>query len=243
MWGRGRAEAVDAEALQRSARVDAIDTPNQRYPIARWATDEGAVDFASPPRTSPWNLRPLIGQVAHHLPCVFLSQPQRSHQLVNHAELVAQEMRAWALLGNSDKVSSTRWRAEKAIAKLPLNTPTRGTFSISLADDPYTATSLLLLGRHAEAVEVTRQVIATFYGSLDGEGRREYPSGFARTHLILALALAGFGKLDKAYAAGSMALEAPRLVWPVAVLAGKLDRALMGDFANTTEAVPITNGT
>ena len=138
---------------------------------------------------------------------------------------------------NSDKVSSTRWRAEKAIAKLPPYTPTQGTFSISLADDPpYTATSLLLLGRHKEAVEATRRVIATFYGSFAGEGHGEHPSGFARTYLILALALAGLGKLDEAYAAGRVALEAPRLVWPVAVLAGKLDRKLMRDFTDTAEA-------
>jgi hypothetical protein len=156
---------------------------------------------------------------------------------VAHAKLVAQEMRAWAVIGDSDKVSSTRRRAEEAIATLPPNTPTRGAFSISLADDPpYTATSLLFLGRHKEAVEATRQVIATFYGSCAGEGRREHPSGFARTYLILALALAGLGKLDEAYAAGSVALEAPRLVWPVAVLAGKLDRKLMRDFADTAEA-------
>ncbi|MGH3614391.1 MAG: hypothetical protein ACRDRK_17740 [Pseudonocardia sp.] len=38
---------------------------------------------------------------------------------VAHAKPVAQEMRAWALLGNSDKVSSTRWRAAEAIAKAP----------------------------------------------------------------------------------------------------------------------------
>jgi hypothetical protein len=156
---------------------------------------------------------------------------------VAHAKLVAQEMRAWALIGDSDKVSSTRRRAEQAITKLPPNTPTRGSFSISLADDPpYTATSLLLLDRHKEAVEATRRVIATFYGSCAGEGRGEHPSGFARTYLILALALAGLGKLDEAYAAGSAALEAPRLVWPVPVLAGKLDRILMCDFADTAEA-------
>ena len=170
-----------------------------------------------------------------------VTQAQRGQTLaplgtVAHAKLVAQEMRAWALIGNSDKVSSTRWRAEKAIAKLPPDTPTQGTFSISLADDPpYTATSLLLLGRHKEAVEATRRVIATFYGSCTGGGG-EHPSGFARTYLVLALALAGLGKLDEAYAAGSVALEAPRLVWPVAVLAGKLNRKLMRDFTGTAEA-------
>lgn len=156
---------------------------------------------------------------------------------IAHAKLVAHEMRAWALIGNSDKVFSTRWRAEKAIAKLPPDTPTRGAFSISLAEDPpYTATSLLLLGRHQEALEATRRVMGTFYGSGTGEGRREHPSGFAQTHLILALALAGLGELDEAYAAGCVALDAPQLTRPVAVLAGKLDRTLMRDFTDTTEA-------
>lgn len=76
---------------------------------------------------------------------------------VAHAKLVPQEMRSWALIGDSDKVSSTRRRAEEAISTLPPDTPTQGTFSISLADDPpYTATSLLFLGRHEEAVEATR---------------------------------------------------------------------------------------
>jgi hypothetical protein len=156
---------------------------------------------------------------------------------IAHAKLVVHEMRAWALIGNPDKVSSTRRRAEKAIAKLPHDTPTRGAFSISLAEDPpYTATPFLLLGRHQEAVEATRRVIATFYGSDTGEGRRENPSGFARTHLILALALAGLGKLDEAYAAGSAALDAPRLVRPVAVLASKLDRTLVRNFTDAAEA-------
>ncbi|MGH4012186.1 MAG: hypothetical protein ACRDTH_29170 [Pseudonocardiaceae bacterium] len=154
-----------------------------------------------------------------------------------HAELVSQEMRAWALIGDSDKVSSARRRAKEAITKLPPDTPRQEAFSINLADDPpYTATSLLFLGRYKEAVEATRRVIAAFYPSCAGEGRRVNPSGFARTYLILALALAGLGKLDEAYAAGNVALEAPRLVWPVAVLAGKLDRKLMRDFADTAEA-------
>lgn len=156
---------------------------------------------------------------------------------VVYAELLAQEMRAWALLGNSDKVSSMRRRAEKAIAKLSTKAPTQGAFSISLADEPpYTATSLLLLGRNKEAAEATRRVIATFYDPSATEGRREHPSGFARTHLILALALAGLGKLGEAHAAGCTALDAPRLVWPVGMLAGKLDKVLMRDFAGTTEA-------
>jgi Helix-turn-helix domain len=176
-----------------------------------------------------------------------IAHAQRGQRLapigtVAHAKLRAHEMRAWALLGNADKVASTRRCAGAAIAKLPPNTPTQGSFSISLADDPpYTATSLLLLGRYEEAVAATRRVIAAFYGSRageDGEGRTRHPSGYARTHLILALAMAGIGRLDEAYAAATTALQAPclTLTWPVAVLAGKLDRMLMRDCAGATQA-------
>ncbi|MBI3686573.1 MAG: helix-turn-helix domain-containing protein [Actinobacteria bacterium] len=133
---------------------------------------------------------------------------------VAHAKLLTQEMRAWALLGNADKVGATRRRADEAIARLPGDAPTRGAFSISLTDDPpYTATSLLLLGLYQDAAEAARRVIAAFYG-LAGEGRGAHPSGFACTYLVLALAQAGLGKLDEAYAAGSLALDAPRRVRP-----------------------------
>lgn len=169
-----------------------------------------------------------------------VAQAQRGQSVtprgtVVHAKLLVQEMRAWARLGDHEKVTDVRRRAEKAIATLSNGTPTRGAFSISLAGDPpYTATSLLLLGRHKEAVEVTRRVIASFYTSRDSEA--EDPSGFARTHLILALALAGLRKLDEACAAGSKALDATRLVWPTVVLARRLDRILLHDFAGSTEA-------
>ena len=171
-----------------------------------------------------------------------VAHAQRGQHLVPlgsvvHAKLLAQEMRAWALLGKPEKVSSTRRRAEKAIAALPSRMPPRGAFSISLADDPpYTATSLLLLGRNKEAAEATRRVISTFYGSTGGDGRGEHPSGFACTHLILALALTRLGELDEAYRAGCMAVAAPRLIWSVDRLAGKLDRALTHGFADTFEA-------
>jgi len=156
---------------------------------------------------------------------------------VAHAKLVAQEMRAWALLGDPHMVTHTRSRAEKAIAELPADPPAHGAFSISLANDPpYTATSLLLLGRFQEAEDLTRQVIATFYGPGGGDGPGQHPSGFARTYLALALALAGLGRLDEARAAGGGALSVTRLDWPVVVLAGKLDQALTRDFAGTIEA-------
>lgn len=152
-----------------------------------------------------------------------------------HAKLLVQEMRAWARLGNDEKVTSLRRHAETAIAKLPANTPQAGAFSIKLADDPpYTATSLLLLGRYSEAVEVTRRVISTFYANHAGEA--EDPSGFARTQLILALALARSGQLDEACAAGSKALDSSCPAWPTVVLARRLDRLLRLDFAGTTQA-------
>jgi hypothetical protein len=174
-----------------------------------------------------------------------IAHAERGQQLaslgtVAHAKLVVQEMRARALLGEvqSDMVASTRRRAEKAIARLPSDTPTRGAFSIALADDPpLTATSLLLVGRFQKAEEATRRVIAAFCSSSASEkGQAADPSGFARIYLILGLALAGLGKLDEAHAAGSVALSGPRFVRPTAVLAGRLDRSLRRDFAGTPEA-------
>ena len=167
---------------------------------------------------------------------------QRGQQLaplgtVAHAKLLTHEMRAWALLGNADQVASTRRRAEQAIALLPTDRLPQGAFSISLADDPpYTATALLLLGKYQEAVAATRRVIATFYGPATEEGYGGHPSGFARTYLVLALALAKLGKLDEAVVAGCQALEAPRLVRPVNVLASGLDQVLIQGFPDTAEA-------
>jgi hypothetical protein len=173
-----------------------------------------------------------------------IAHAERGQQLaplgtVAHAKLVVQEMRARALLGDTqaDMVASTRRRAEQAIARLPSDAPTRGAFSIALADDPpLTATSLLLVGRLQEAEAATRRVIAAFCGSSSEKGQAADPSGFARIYLILGLALAGLGKLDEAHAAGSVALSAPRFVRPTAVLAGRLDRNLRRDFAGTPEA-------
>ncbi|WP_169748000.1 helix-turn-helix domain-containing protein [Pseudonocardia acaciae] len=154
---------------------------------------------------------------------------------VAHAKLVAQEMRAWALLRDSRMVAQTRRSAEKAISKLPSDLPARGAFSINLADDPpYTATSLLLLGQYREAAAATKRVMKTYYRT--GDGVHQNPSGFARTQLILGLALAGLGELGEAYAVASAALNTPRIVQPVAVLAKKIDHQLTHDFPGTTEA-------
>jgi tetratricopeptide (TPR) repeat protein len=155
---------------------------------------------------------------------------------VGHAKLVAQEMRAWAQLGDAREVSSARRRAEQAIAKLPAETPTQGAFSISRAGDPpYTATSLLLLGQFQAAEAITRHVITSHYGVDGRNGPGEHPAGFALAHLRLALALAGLGRLDEAQGAGNIALAAPRPVRSVVVLAGELDRTLARSFGDTPE--------
>jgi hypothetical protein len=157
---------------------------------------------------------------------------------VVHAKLAAQEMRAWALLGDTREVTAARRRAERAIAKLPAETPAYGAFSISQTGGcpPYTATSLLLLGQLHEAERLTREVITAHYGTDGRNGPGEHPAGFALAHLRLALALIGLGRLDEAIGAGSAALAAPRPVRSVVALAGELDRTLSHQFADAPQA-------
>lgn len=157
---------------------------------------------------------------------------------VAHAKLAAQEMRAWALLGDTREVHSARQRAEVAIAKLPAETPAQGAFSISRTAGcpPYTATSLLLLGQLDEAERLTREVIAAHYGTGGRNGPGEHPAGFALAHLRLALALTGLGRLDEAIEAGSAALAAPRPVRSVVALAGELDQTLSCQFGDASRA-------
>ncbi len=65
--------------------------------------------------------------------------------------------------------------------------------------------------------------------------RRENPSGYGRSLLILGLAQAGSGCLDEAVAAGHSALTSRRPAWPTMVLAGQLDHVLTTDFAGTRQ--------
>jgi transcriptional regulator with XRE-family HTH domain len=140
--------------------------------------------------------------------------------------LVAQEMRCLAMLGDMDGMSAARSRAAMAMSQLGPSTPMSGIYSVPRAEDPpYTATSLLLAGRHREAAQMTRQIIATAY-SPRAHGPGDQPTKYARTLLILALAAAGLGEIDEAVAAGAAALESGRIVWPTMVLAGKLDQSL-----------------
>jgi predicted XRE-type DNA-binding protein len=156
---------------------------------------------------------------------------------VAHARLAAQEMRARAMLGDADGMTQAKHRAAQAIARLPGDVATTGVFSITLDEDPpYTATSLLLVDRFAEAASVTSRIIQTVYRP-ETCGRGEQPSSYARTLLILGLAHAGLGRVDEAAAAGRVALDGAWLVWPTIVLARRLDQVLTRDFADAAETV------
>jgi hypothetical protein len=153
---------------------------------------------------------------------------------VPHARLAAQEMRSHAMLGNHRATVDARIRAERSLAALPPRNVT-GVFGLAPSEDPpYTATSLLLLGHHQEAVKATQRVLDTTYSPQE-RGSRSNPSGCARALLILALAHAGLGNLDEAAAVGKEALETTDAVWPTRVLAEQLNNALLQYSPATTE--------
>jgi transcriptional regulator with XRE-family HTH domain len=155
---------------------------------------------------------------------------------VAHAKLAAQEMRCRAMLGDAAGMAAARRRAAAAMALLGPPAPAASVYSIPRAEDPpYTATSLLLAGRYAEAAQMTRLIIDTAYHP-QARAPWDQPTNYARTLLILALAAAGLGDLDQAVAAGIAALDCGRIVWPTIVLAGKLDQALARRFPGATGA-------
>ncbi|MCS0634125.1 hypothetical protein NX801_00280 [Streptomyces sp. LP05-1] len=148
-----------------------------------------------------------------------------------HTKLATQEMRAAAMTGDADRTEKARRYATNEIARLPADVSVTGAFSISPGEDPpYTATSLMLLGRHEEAVSATKQVLQVLYRP-DARQRGEHPSSYARALLILGLAQAGAGNVDEAVSAGHEALSGSRPAWPTVTLAGQLSRALEGRFA------------
>jgi hypothetical protein len=154
---------------------------------------------------------------------------------VVHAKLAAQEMRAAAMAGDPERMAHSRRYAARAIEQLPSNAKITGAFSIALGEDPpYTATSLLLVGRYQEAVSATSRVIQTVYQA-EARQRGDNPSGYARSLLILGLAQAGAGRLDEAVSAGHDALASSRPAWPTMVLAENLDQVLARDFADSRQ--------
>lgn len=145
---------------------------------------------------------------------------------VARARLAAHEMRAQAMLGNSDGMLAAKHNATKAMARLPVTTARSGVFSIVLSEDPpYTATSLLALGQFKEASAVTKEVLRNAYPD-DKSNSQSKSSNYARTLLILSLSEAGLGSIDEATSVGRAALDTDNLVWPTLVLAGKLNRVL-----------------
>lgn len=152
-----------------------------------------------------------------------------------HTKLATQEMRAAAMTGDADRTEAARRYASREMAKLPGDVRVTGAFSISPGEDPpYTATSLMLLGRHEEAVASTNRVLQTLY-SPAARQRGEHPSSHARALLVLGLAQAGAGNLDEAVSAGHTALAGVRTAWPTVTLAGKLSRTLERDFSDSLQ--------
>jgi hypothetical protein len=148
---------------------------------------------------------------------------------VAHAKLTAHEMRCLAMVGDTDGMATARGRAAAAMARLGPSAPTTGVYSVPRGEDPpYTATSLLLAGKYAEAAEITRRLIDTAYRP-QSRAPGDQPTTYARTLLILALAAAGLGDLEEAAAAGAAALECGP-VWSTLMLAGKLDQSLARQF-------------
>ena len=163
-------------------------------------------------------------------------QANGQHGSVAHAKLAAQEMRCQAMLGDAAGMADARRRAAAAMAQLGPPTPAASVYSVPQAEDPpYTATSLLLAGRYAEAAQMTRRIIEVAYRP-QARAPWDQPTNYARTLLILALAAAGLGDLDQAVTAGTAALDCGRVVWPTMVLAGKLDQTLAHRFPDAPSA-------
>lgn len=155
---------------------------------------------------------------------------------VARAKLAAQEMRCLARVGDIAGMSAARRRAATVMSQLGPAAPTSSIYSLPRAEDPpYTATSLLLVGRHSDAAEMTRRIIETAYRP-HTRAPGDQPTKYARTLPILALAAAGLGEIDEAAAAGAAALESGRIVWPTMVLAGQLDQSLAARSPNSPHA-------
>lgn len=207
-----------------------------------WCSDaERSSEQARHPDLAAWSMltRAMIAFYQGHsrLSATLAADGQRIAPIgtVVHAKLASQEMRAAAMTGTEDQMIRARRHAATAMTALPADIPETGAFSIAQAEDPpYTATSLLLVGRPREAVSATRRVIATVYRP-EARQRGEHPSGYARSLLILGLAHAELRQLDEAVAAGHDALAGSRPAWPTMVLAKRLDRVLTGKYSDARQ--------
>jgi transcriptional regulator with XRE-family HTH domain len=88
------------------------------------------------------------GQPPRSMAIAAQGQALTSAGSVVYAKLAAQEMRARALVGDAEGMAQAQRQARLALERLPPKTAMGGVFSMPLAaDPPYTATSLLLMGR------------------------------------------------------------------------------------------------
>ena len=77
-------------------------------------------------------------------------------------KLAAQEMRAAAMTGDAAHMNRARRHAARQMTLIPAFTGGLGAFSVPAGEDPpYTATSLLLVGRYSEAATATSRLITT----------------------------------------------------------------------------------
>jgi hypothetical protein len=134
------------------------------------------------------------------------------------------------MLGDTAGMTAARNRAATAMTQIRPSAARSGVYSVPLDDDPpYTATSLLLAGQHAQAARMTRRLIQTTYRP-HARPPQDQPTNYARTLLVLALAAVGLGDLDEAAATGTAALACGPMAWPTLVLAGQLDQSLTRRF-------------
>ncbi len=230
---RQREMATTTGWLSSLLAISATDLGNHAAAVVWCADTERRGQDAGHPELTAW------AKLTRSLIAWYQGDPARSAAAARHgqsvapagtvarAKLAAQEMRCLATLGDTVGMSAALRGAATAMSQLDPSTPTSGIYSLPCAEDPpYTATSLLLAGRHSEAAAMTRRIIATAYRP-DTRAPGDQPTNYARTLLILALAAAGTNEIDEAAAAGTEALASGPVVWPTIVLAGKLDQALM----------------
>jgi hypothetical protein len=221
--------------------VAACDT-GEHAAARAWCSDaERLSQDARQPEIAGWTA------LTRSLVAYYQGQPRQSSSLASggqqlapagtaiRVKLAAQEMRAAAMTGDAAHMARARRRAARQMTLIPASAGGLDAFSVPAGEDPpYTATSLLLVGRYDEAAAATSRLIATVYPP---QARAERPSGYARAQLILGLAHAGLGALDEAAAAGHAALAGSPPVWPTRVLAGRLDQVLTRDFADARQTV------
>lgn len=201
----------------------------------RWSSLSGARELAGWASLTRAMIAYYQGRTSRSIEDAVNGQKTAPAGTAIRAKLIAHEMRARARAEDHDGMVEAKRRAAEAIAKISTSVPATGVFSMALsADPPYTATSLLHLGRFHDAALAAEAVIHATYPSREGNRNRR-SSNHARALLVLGLAEAGLGRVDRAVVAGRAALEGSDPVWPSMVLARKLGQALIRDHRDAAE--------